>query len=595
MIQNQKETVTMQNRKPKAKIFTFEFWFLVFSFWFLVSCNSLFAKEITILYTGETHAMLYPCSCPIEPDGGVSRRASLIKELRENSPDILLLDSGDFFAGGSLDQNSQDPQLDKARTVVNIKAMALMKYDAVAIGEDEFNFGKEFLGQEIKEAKIPFVCCNIKFGAVPPYIIKKVGGVKIGIIGVTNPMAAKNAAGVTFTEPKTAVAETVAILKKKNASIIILLSHLDENEGIKLINEVKGIDIFIIGHSSSKGEPTIDNTLVLRPDWQGRRLGKVSLTMEGDKITGHEAKSLRLSDNIADDPKVVSILPHCFGDDDCRKEGFVGTCDNGGTLKSNCLFSKPAPVDLFVITLKDCVACNTQPLIAYLKKVFPGLNVFYLYYPQDQNADVLIKKLGITGLPAYLLGKEAEQEKKFAGLKENLEIKGKFYMLKPQLTGLSYFLGRKEIKGALDVFISLYDKNSKGLLARLQEFNPTIHFLALEQKDKFEAVRGPLEVEEYLRAVCVQKYYPKSFWDYIICRSGNINDTNWEQCAVNLAANKIKACAQCNEGVSLLRGNTGLNKELGIMFGPTYLLDNQQIFSSNGVPSTEELKRIIKR
>ena len=109
-----------------------------------LSLSDLYAKEITILYTGNTHAMLYTCSCPIERDGGVARRASLVKELRKKHPELLLLDCGAFTAGGSMDEYIQNTRLDMQRSEVNLKAMELMHYDAVAIGSDEFNFGKDF-------------------------------------------------------------------------------------------------------------------------------------------------------------------------------------------------------------------------------------------------------------------------------------------------------------------------------------------------------------------------------------------------------------------------------------------------------------------
>ncbi|MDD5730906.1 MAG: hypothetical protein PHN57_07255, partial [Candidatus Omnitrophica bacterium] len=100
-----------------------------------------YARDITILYSGETHSMLYPCNCPFEPDGGVARRATLAKELRKQNPDSLFLDSGGFFGGGLMDEYTQNTQLDKERTLVNLKAMSLMKYDAVTLGDDELDFG----------------------------------------------------------------------------------------------------------------------------------------------------------------------------------------------------------------------------------------------------------------------------------------------------------------------------------------------------------------------------------------------------------------------------------------------------------------------
>lgn len=561
-----------------------------------------YAEEVTILYTGETHAMLYPCSCPKESDGGIARRATLINQLREKDPYALLLDSGGFFAGGLMDEYTQNTQLDMERSRINLKAMGLMQYDAVAIGDDEFNFGRQFLEGEIVETKIPFLSCNIEPDPTKsyiffPYIIKEVSGIKIGIIGATALSARQKAGGLEFIEPKIAVSQAIEELKKKGVAIIILLSHLGENDDLRLINDVRGIDVLITGHMAAGERPSNDkigSTLFLRPTWQGRHIGKAVLTIKDDKIINYKVEELRLSDEIADDPVVLSILPRCFSDSDCKKEGLIGTCQNAGTLKSQCLFTKAAKISLLIITPKFCKVCNTERVIEYLKTQFPGLVVSYLYYP-NAKANRLVKDFAIQGLPAYLLGKETEKEKNFNILKGSMDLKGDFYMLKPQFSGLAYFINREKIKGRLDLFISLYDKDISGLLDALKEFNPRIHFLAIEQQDKFNARGGNPEVQEYLRSVCVQKYYPQNFWDYISCRSKNKDNSWWEDCLGNLETGKIITCAKGNEGSVLLKENISLNKELQIMFGPTYLLDNCEIFATQGIPTKEELEEIIKR
>jgi len=93
----------------------------------------------------------------------------------------------------------------------------------------------------------------------------------------------------------------------------------------------------------------------------------------------------------------------------------------------------------------------------------------------------------------------------------------------------------------------------------------------------------------------VQKYYPEYFWQYTGCRLKNIDSSWWEDCLGKYNAERIKTCARGPEGALLLKGNISLNKELEILFGPVYLLDNQQIFATQGAPSKEELKKIIKR
>ena len=118
-----------------------------------------------------------------------------------------------------------------------------MKYDVVTIGDDEFNFGKDFLLDNIAKSNINFLSANIKADKIASYIIKEIGGIKIGITAVTTTEVSKKAEGLNILDPKEAVKRTVKELKARGANIIILLSHQGEEEDIKLIQEVKGIDV----------------------------------------------------------------------------------------------------------------------------------------------------------------------------------------------------------------------------------------------------------------------------------------------------------------------------------------------------------------
>lgn len=556
-----------------------------------------YAEEITILYTGETHAMLYPCSCPRESDGGIARRGSLIKELKKKYPEALLLDAGAFFAGGPFDEYTQNTQLDSARTLVNLKAMELMKYDALALGDDEFNFGIEFLLSNIDKTKLKVLSSNIKADKFLPYIIKEVRGIKIGIIGVTSLSAMQKAEGFKFIEPKKAVSDKVEELKKSGVGFIVVLSHLGETEDLALIDVVKGINVLISGHTLNKSEPfsKINETILLRPSWQGRKLGKAVFNLEGNNVKDFKVELLRLSDKIKDDKEMLSLLPACFSDSDCKKAGSQGACQNPGSLNASCNFTQANRINLTVLTTKDCITCDTESMVSVLNKQLPGLVTSYLYYPESKEAQKMIKDFALSGLPAYILGKEIEKENVFDTLKNNLVLKGNFYIMKPEFGGLNYFLKRKKIKGKLDLLISLYDKNMPELLDAIKEFSPDLHFLALEKEGKFDTAKGNQEVEEYLRSVCVQQYYPEYFWEYVTCRAENINSTWWEDCLGGLDTGKIRACAKGSEGVGLLKENISLDKELQVMFGPTYLLDNIEIFSTKGLASKEELRKIIKR
>lgn len=578
---------------------------ILFILLFMFSASYGYAKDLTILYTGETHAMLYPCSCPIEPDGGLARRASLVRQLRQQGQNLLLLDSGAFFAGGLMDEYAQNSELDMKRTEINLKTMELMGYDAVAISDDEFNFGKEYLRESVNKAKINFLSCNISLADYvgdanwfKPYIIKEYPELKVGIIGVSNEAILSKIDGVKFIDPKKAVQETVEDLKNKGVDIIVLLSQLGEAQDLGIIETIPGIDILIVTGVHSKEGPWSKKgrTLILRPSWQGRRLGKAVLTVKNKKIANYKVEEIRVSDKVKDDAQVSSILPACFTDNNCKKEGMAGICKNPGSLKSACSFSPSNKVSLLVITKKDCSFCDTKTVIEALKKEFAGLTASFEYYP-SANSEKLVKDFAIKGLPAYLLSREAVNENGFSRLKDKVELKGDYYLIKPEFVGVSYFIDRIKTRGKLDLFISLYDKKAQVpiLLANIKDFKPEIHFLATENNNQFSSPAGNLEVEDYLRSVCVKKYYPDKFWDYIVCRSKNSDSSWWQDCLGELDSKKIATCARTDEGKVLLEENISLNKELDVMFGPVYLLDNQEIFGIEGAPKKEDYKKIFKR
>ena len=436
---------------------------ILFLFWLLVLVTgNLYAKEVTILYSGNTHAMLYPCSCPIEHDGGIARRATLVKELRKKFPGLLLLDCGGFTAGGIMDEYTQNTRLDMQRSEVNLKAMELMQYDAVAISSDEFNFGKDFFLKNARKNNPAFLSVNLESDKIEPYIVKQVSGVKIGIIGLTNLAVSQKSEGLKVSQPKV-MSQLVSRLRNEGVEIIIVLSTLGKKEDLDLISKVKGIDILFMGYNPVKDElgSKVGSTFIVRPFWQGRKLGKLTLEVKDGKFLNCKDEEIRLSDKIADDPVVQAILPRCYSDANCKKDGLTGSCQNPGELKASCSFVEPNKVRLVIISPKDCTVCNSEPVLDLLKKQFPGITAEYVDLPRAKN---LIKSLSIQVLPAYIIAGEVEKEDNFNNFKDNLEEKGGVYMLKPQVSGISYFPNRQVKKGSLDLFFSIFDKDASGLL-----------------------------------------------------------------------------------------------------------------------------------
>jgi 2',3'-cyclic-nucleotide 2'-phosphodiesterase (5'-nucleotidase family) len=227
--------------------------FLILSFLTFMA-NSLSAEEVTVVYSGQTHAMLYPCSCPLRQDGGIGRRATLVKQLRRKYPELLLLDCGSFTAGGQLDEYTQNIRLDMQRSEINYRALGLMQYDAVGIGPDEFNFGKSFFLNNAKKTKPAYLSVNLDTDRVVPYIIKDSGGVKIAIIGLTGLSAKQKAEELKISAPGQ-ISELVNRLKNSGVQVVILLSTQGESEDLKLISKIKGIDIIFVGDRPLRRSP----------------------------------------------------------------------------------------------------------------------------------------------------------------------------------------------------------------------------------------------------------------------------------------------------------------------------------------------------
>ena len=117
----------------------------VVSFFISCACSVCYATEdLTLLISGQSHANLYPCSCPSNPEGGVARRATTIKDIKKKQKNLLVLEAGLSFAGGSYD-TQHDEETKKQRTEYYLKALSKMGYDAFLISNEEFNFGDDFL------------------------------------------------------------------------------------------------------------------------------------------------------------------------------------------------------------------------------------------------------------------------------------------------------------------------------------------------------------------------------------------------------------------------------------------------------------------
>lgn len=214
-----------------------------------------FAQDLTILHMNDTHSHIDPQrSGEYIGMGGVIEQAAFIDSVRvaDGKRNVLLLHAGDFGQGTSY--------FTELKGDIEINVLNSLGFDAVCLGNHEFDNGTAELARRLSSLKPAVVCANYDFsgsvldGLVKPYVILKKAGKKIGIIGLLTDIRSvvdkDIAAEFRYQDPKVIVNEYAALLKdKKGCDMVICLSHLGYMEDKELASAVRNVDVIVGGHS----------------------------------------------------------------------------------------------------------------------------------------------------------------------------------------------------------------------------------------------------------------------------------------------------------------------------------------------------------
>jgi len=266
---------------------------------------------ITILHTNDTHSQIdpLPANDVNAGKGGVARRATLVKRIRKENPNTLLVDAGDVLQG--------TPYFNFYKGEVEYKAMSAIGYDVGTLGNHEFDNGVEALAAALKFANFDVVSANYDLKGtvleqrVKRYVVKTIGGIKIGLFGLgVSPVGLitpDNFKGVTYIDPVVAARDVVKTLRDvERCALIVGMSHLgyyeDGQRGDSMVAaQVDGIDFIASGHTHTfmkepvfQSQPCGNKTMIFQVGKSGIHLGRVDFTFRGGKVASFKAQLLDL-------------------------------------------------------------------------------------------------------------------------------------------------------------------------------------------------------------------------------------------------------------------------------------------------------------
>ena len=248
--------------------------------------------KLTILHTNDMHSHIHPFTSGRNKGlGGMAQRAALIKQIRKQEEHVLLLDAGDVFQG--------TPYFNVYGGELEFKLMSEMKYDAVTLGNHDFDNGLEGLKEQLPHANFPFLIANYDFSdtilknTFKPYKVFRKGNLKIGVFGIGIELEGlvpkKLYQNTVYQNPISTANRYANILKQKEkCDLVICLSHLgfkykeEKISDLTFASQTRDIDLIIGGHTHTFLKKPVKQlnldekeVLINQVGWAGINIGKI--------------------------------------------------------------------------------------------------------------------------------------------------------------------------------------------------------------------------------------------------------------------------------------------------------------------------------
>ncbi len=299
--------------------------------------------HITILSTTDLHGNIYPIDYNTNtPDSrGLARVATIVKQARSENPNLLLLDSGDTIQGTPL--TFHHARINNTPPDPMMTVMSAMAYDAMAVGNHEYEFGWDVLNKARRDARFPWLSANTyKKGTdqtyFEPFLIKQVGDVRVAILGLTTPAMPsldepeRYYSKIEVREPVSEARKWVALLRdKEHVDVVIVAMHMgleadlrtgenspgqmpNENAAIAIAQQVPGIDVILMGHTHREvSDLYINGVLLAQAEKWGHYVARVDVSLEKSstdgrwRVVGKSSRTIPVGNHVEADREILRI------------------------------------------------------------------------------------------------------------------------------------------------------------------------------------------------------------------------------------------------------------------------------------------------
>lgn len=243
--------------------------------------------------------------------GGLARVATLRQQVMAESPNTLFLLGGDTIAPSVASNIFKGQQM--------IAVWNMIGLDFAVLGNHEFDFGPDVLRERIKESRFTWLAANVidkktgkPFADTPPFVIREVGGAKIGFFGVLTPETAQFSStgpDVTFLDPCETAKRIVAEMKAKGAQVVVALTHLAMRED-KQLARCAPIDVIIGGHEHEALESLAGRTPIFKWGADARDLGRIDLNIKlpSGELESIDWAAIPVTSDVKDEPQSAALI-----------------------------------------------------------------------------------------------------------------------------------------------------------------------------------------------------------------------------------------------------------------------------------------------